>query len=54
MALKVEHGKATHVAKPINVHGELAEEVDDRSGAGRKRVPEDEGRDDDREDLLNE
>lgn len=54
MSLEIEDGETADVTQSIDVHGEFAEEVDDSRRTVRKSVPEDEGRDNDREDLLNE
>lgn len=54
VALEVEHGEAADVPEPVDVDGELAEEVDDRARAPRERVPQHERCDEDREELLDE
>jgi hypothetical protein len=52
MARKVEHGEAAHVPEPVDVNGELAEEVDERGRAAREREPEHERREEHTRKLL--
>jgi hypothetical protein len=50
--LEVEDGEGADVAQPVDVDGELAEEVDDLGRAAREREPEHERRERDAEELL--
>ena len=52
--LEVEHRKRADIPKPIDVHRELSEEVDDRGRTRRERVPEHERGQDDGQELLRE
>ena len=54
MALEVEHCKAAYVSKAIDMHGKLAEKVDDRGGALGQGPPQHERRQDHRQQLLQE
>lgn len=54
MPLEIEHRKTTDVPDTVDVDCKLPEKVDDGRGAPWKRVPEDNGGKDHREDLAKE
>lgn len=51
---KVKDGKAADIAEAIDVHGKLAEKVDNGGGALGQGVPEDPGRDEHRNEFVAE
>lgn len=54
MPLEIKYCETTDITQSINMNGELSEEIDDGSGAGRKRVEEDEGGEENRGKFLEE
>lgn len=53
MSLKIELGKAAHVASPIYMDREFPEEIDDCWCTQREGEPQHKGRKNHRDDLLN-
>ena len=54
MTAEVEHGERADVADAINVHRELAEEIDDRASAGGQGEEEDAGGEEDGKEFGEE